>query len=362
MTAKIRILGAATLLPGLMLADFSYDQTSQTTGGAMAEMLKMAGAFSKQAREPIRATVAVKGNRMYHGGEHHTQIIDLDTETFTDVNHDRKTYSVMTFAEMTKAMQDAMASLKDPQKTDSEIKVSVKETGNTKVIGGLDAKEMVMTFDVQARDPKTGQTATMQMTNNMWMVPKIDGYDEVRDFYKKMSQKLAWTPGGMQTTGPGSEYARGFAEAAKQTAKLDGVPVLQVMRFGSKDADAALAQQQSTAPQGATQQRPPQQSQQQKEAEKPSVSSALGGALGGRLGGLGGFGRKKKPAQQEEPKEQPKAEAAAAPQPEGAPAGGALMEVTTETANFSTASVDSAKFSVPSGYKKVDSEMLRRPR
>ena len=361
MTANIRILCAAMALPGLMLADFSYNQTSQTTGGAMAEMLKMAGAFSKQAREPIRTTVAVKGNRMFHGSEQHTQIIDLDTETFTDVNHDRKTYSVMTFAEMTKAIQDAMASMKDQPKTDSEIKVSVKETGSTKVIGGLDAKEMVMTFDVQARDPKTGQTATMQMTNDMWMVPKIDGYDEVREFYKKMGQKMAWTPGATQTMGPGSEYARGFAEAAKQAAKLDGVPVLQVMRFGSKDADAALAQQQGAVQQGTAQQRPPQQPQQQKETEKPSVSSALGGALGGRLGGLGGFGRKKKAAQ-EEPKEQPKPEAAPAQQPEGAPAGGALMELTTETANFSTASVDSAKFSVPAGYKKVDNEMLRRQR
>ncbi len=358
MTVKIRILGAATLLPGLMLADFSYEQTSRTTGGAMAEMLKMAGPFAKQAREPIRTTVAVKGNRMYHGSDHNTQIIDLDSETVTHVNHDRKTYSVMTFAEMAKAMQDAMASLKDQQKTDSEIKVSVKETGYTKVIGGVDAKEMVMTFDVQARDPKTGQTATMQMTSDMWMAPKIAGYEEIRDFYMKMGQKMAWTPGGMQAMGPGSEYARGFAEAAKQAAKLDGVPVLQVMRFGSKDADAAMAQQQ-----GATPARQPQQSQPQKEAEKPSVSSAIGGALGGRLGGLGGLGRKKKPAQQqEEPKEQSKPEAAAAPQPEGAPAGGALMEVTTETTNFSTASVDSAKFSVPSGYKKVDSEMLRRQR
>jgi hypothetical protein len=364
MAARLSALSAAALLPGILLADISYDETSRMTGGALAGMIRMAGAFSRQAREPVRSTVAVKGNRMVHANEHQTQIVDLDSETFTSINHDRKTFSVMTFAEMSQAMQDAMANLKE--KNDAEVKVDLKETGNTKVIGGLDTREMVMTFDIQARDPKTGQTGSMQMTNHMWIAASVPGYDEVRDFHLRMAKKLSWTPGA-QAMGPGSEFSRGFAAAAKEAAKMQGVPLLQVMSVGSKESAEAMAQA-ARESERAQRQNETRQKETPQQAEKPTVGSAIGGALGGRLGGLGGFGRKKKPASQEAPQE-PKPEAQAPAQPDAAAApsspdsaSAALMEMTIETGNFSTASVDSSRFSVPSGYKKVESEMLRRQR
>src|SRR5215813_8786197 len=95
-------------LPVSLLADFSYEQTTKMTGGAMMGMMKIAGAFSKQLREPVQNTVSVKGNRMVHWSKDHAQIIDLDSETFTDVNFPKKQYSVMTFAEMTQAMEQAL--------------------------------------------------------------------------------------------------------------------------------------------------------------------------------------------------------------------------------------------------------------
>ena len=45
-------------------ADFSYQQTTQITGGSMLQMMKMAGTFSSQARkagEPITTTVYLAG-------------------------------------------------------------------------------------------------------------------------------------------------------------------------------------------------------------------------------------------------------------------------------------------------------------
>ena len=41
-------------LPACLLADFSYEQTTKMTGGAMMGMMKIAGAFSKQLREPVQ--------------------------------------------------------------------------------------------------------------------------------------------------------------------------------------------------------------------------------------------------------------------------------------------------------------------
>src|SRR5258708_39664822 len=73
-------------LPTCLLADFSYEQSTKMTGGSMMGMMKLAGAFSKQAREPIQASVSVKGNRMVHGYKDHATVIDLDSETITEIN------------------------------------------------------------------------------------------------------------------------------------------------------------------------------------------------------------------------------------------------------------------------------------
>ena len=106
------ILGGC-LSASVAFADFSYEQTTKFTGGAMMGMMKVAGAFSREMREPMRSTVIIKGNRMAHIDAHRTQIIDLDAETITSIEHDKKTYSVMTFAEMKQMMEEMAARMKD---------------------------------------------------------------------------------------------------------------------------------------------------------------------------------------------------------------------------------------------------------
>jgi hypothetical protein len=83
------------------------------------------------------------------------------------------------------------------------------------------------------------------------------------------------------------------------------------------------------------------------------MGEALSGALGGRFGG---FGRKKKT--EEAPAAAP-APAAAAPAKSTLPVEGSfssaasMMEMLTESANFSSLPVDAALFAVPTGFKQV---------
>src|SRR5579862_3709255 len=100
MRPLLRCVPVAAIAAGVLLGDFSYEQTSKITGGVVASMMKVAGAFSKQAREPIHNTVSVKGDRMWHGNDQRGQVIDLAKETITTVDFQKKTWSVMTFAEM----------------------------------------------------------------------------------------------------------------------------------------------------------------------------------------------------------------------------------------------------------------------
>ena len=100
MGKKLAVLCLASCLPACLLADFSYEQSTKMTGGAMMGAMRVASVFSKQLREPVQANVAIKGNRMVHSNKDRSTVIDLDSETITSIDFQKKTYSVMTFAEM----------------------------------------------------------------------------------------------------------------------------------------------------------------------------------------------------------------------------------------------------------------------
>ena len=347
MTKKIAVV--AVLSATCLLADISYEQTSRMTGGMMAGMMKIAGAFSKQAREPIRSTVLLKGNRMATLSAQSGHVIDLDRETITEIDFQKRTYSVITFAQMAEALKQMEAQLKSAkgEQPEMNVKASLKETGQTKQFSGVNAREFIMTLEMEGTDQQTGQKGAMVVTADMW-VAQQPGYDQVRQFYQRMAQKLAWTPGGGMFTMGRSDMARAMADLQKEAAKLDGVPVYQVVKMGFK-GEAGQAAQAGQAPPA------PQPQAQPQAQEQPSVGGALG-RLGGRLGGLGGLGRRKKA---EQPAEQP------APPPESAPAAaqpdvsGALMEMTTELTSFSTGPVDPSKLEAPGGFKQVESQMLK---
>jgi hypothetical protein len=265
------------LLPAsCLLADFSYQQSSKITGGMMAGMMKFAGAFSKTAREPMESTVMVKGDRMVHLSANHATIMDVAKETITEIDFQKKTYSVMTFAEMKAMLQQLAEKRKDKDAPEMNVNVSVDDTGQTKTINGMSTKEMVLKIVMETQDAKSGQKGGITMTTDMWMAPKIAGYSEITDLHRRMAEKLGWTPGqNMFMQQP--EVMKGMAEAAKQMGKFDGMPVYQVVKMGAQ-GQPQPAGEGAAAPPAAQEQ----QQQQQPAAEKPSIGGALGGALGGR--------------------------------------------------------------------------------
>jgi hypothetical protein len=319
-----------------LLADFSYQEKSTITGGAMAGLLKIAGVFSKQAREPMQSTVSVKGDRMVTRAATHISIIDLNSQTITSVDMQKKTWYVMTFEEMKQMMEQMQQNMQNSKKngddTQMKFKVSAKNTGNTKQVNGYDAKELVMKMEMEGTDQQSGQKGAMAITTDMWITPAVSGYAEVREFHKRMAEKLNWSPSGnMFAARP--EVAQGMAEVYKEIGKLDGMPVLQniVMAAEGQAGEQPQAQQ-------STQQ---QQPQAQATTERPSLGGALGGMLGVR--------RNKKNSSDPPPESS-----------NGSSQPGSLLEMTTELSGFSGAAVDDAQFTVPAGFKKVESPMRKK--
>ena len=371
----LSVVAALLLATGSVHADFSYEQSSKVTGGMMAGMMKVAGAFSKQAREAMQVNISVKGDRLATSSARNINIIDLSAETMTDIDLEKKTYSVITFADFGKAMQKLNEKMGSKSDAEMTFKADVKQTGATRTINGFPTKETLLTVTIEGQDKKSGETGAMTVVTDMWLTPNLPGYEEVKNFYTRLGQKLSFTPGmsglgAMMGAKPG--MAKGMSEMYKEASKIDGVPVLQVIRMGGSAAgmsekDMAQAQQAAAEAERAQQQQPPPPSAGDAAGQAAS-GAALGrmgkaGAIAGGLGGFGGFGRKKK-AEPEQAQQQ--AQTPATPPPaQNAPGAagptppGTLMELTTEMTAFSSAAVDASKFAVPAGFKQVEHEMLK---
>jgi hypothetical protein len=385
-------LGLCIVLPSSSFADFRYDETTKITGGSLVSMAKFAGAFSKGARQitdPVNSTILVKGNRMAHINQDSTEIIDLDQETITKIDHTKKQYSVVTFQEMKAAMEEAMRKAQAqpqqapaPQATSTtpppemKFKVSVTNTGATKQVAGLAASESILKMSMEAKDQKSGQTGNMAITNDMWMAPEIPGYSEVRDFNARMAAKMSTMYSGampsmmspqMLSMQPG--MSSGIADMAKEMSKLKGVPVAQIMRMGTTtDGSPLPAASEAPLPQS----NGPNAGDIAGQAANSAANSATNTAAsnvenkaGSHMGtfsgvptslgnlGFGGF-HKKKP-QPEQPAAQPAPASGAAPNA-APPNSAVLMESSMEMTKFSSEPVDGTLFAVPAGYSKVASE------
>lgn len=318
----LSLTGILTLAALPLLADFSYQEKSTVTGGALAGVLKVASVFSKQAREPIQTTISVKGDRMVTRGPNHATIIDLNNQTITSVELQKKSYSVMTFDQMKQMLEQTQQRLQNSKNSadapSMNFKVSANNTGNSKQVNGYDAKELILKMEMEATDQQSGQTGGMVITTDMWIAPAIDGYGEVREFRKRMAEKLNWSPGGnMFAARPDVE--RGMAEVSKEIAKLDGMPVMQTIVMSGQGQATGQGQAGGQA---------------QQPAERPSMGGLLGGAIG--------IQRTRK-----------KSDQPADSQP------GSLLEMTTELSGFSSSAVDDAQFTIPAGFKKLEPDMRR---
>jgi len=355
---KLTVLAFTAAMPSALFADYTYQETTQITGGSIVAMMKMAGAFSSQARkagDPVVSSVYIKGNRMAKVSSDRIEIIDLDKETITSIDTIKHTYTLVTFQQMKDQLAKAQQEMEkkqaeqpaatQPAKPDAnDVKVSfdvhVRNTGAAKQVSGLSADEAILTMMMNATDQKSQQTGTMAITNDMWLVPEIPGYSEVRDFYMRMGTKM-----GVMTPGSGLDFSKFLAQnpgatqaldsMGKEMQKIKGVPVLQVMRMGTTtDGKPLPAASEAPLPADASPAMPS-----ASEVVKQSAASAITSHFG-----LGGFGHKKSDPPPPDPNSKQNA---------ATPTSAVLMESQTTVSNFSSAPVDPSHFEVPAGYKQV---------
>jgi hypothetical protein len=288
------------LSAGVAHADVRADEKTQVKfEGMLGRMLNFFG--GRAARDGIVSAVSVKGDRKMTLTGDTAQIIDLNEEKVYDLNMKNKTYTVTTFAEMRRQMEEArkkaeaqarenpapsqpggQAKPGEPQK-EVEVDFSLKESGQKRAINGFDAREVVMTVAVREKGKKLEESGGLVMTSNTWLAPKIAAMNEVADFDRRYAQKFG-APAMLDAqqmamvTAMYPQMKEAMAKFEAENVNMDGTPVLTVVKF------EAVAN-------------PEQAKQQEAKSEpEPRSSGGLLGGLGGRLGRRIAGGGDDKPA------------------------------------------------------------------
>jgi hypothetical protein len=401
-TRKIAAMGIILLVSEVAFADASFQSTNQITGGTMVDQLKSVSFLSKSMSNmfaPTTTLTMVHGNQKAVVSKDSTEIIDLDKETITRIDTAKKTYSVVTFAQMRQAVENMPKQLQQAQAQQAQTKpvqgqqpkpdlktsfeVSAKNTGVTKVVNGISAQEQVITMqmhmtDANAPPDQAANAVTYVVTTDAWIAPDPPEVKEIQDFDLRMAQKMmagmdlsAFTT--MQGNGnanltqllggqPGSGEAMG--QMAKEMAKLKGTHVLEVTRMGGSGSGSGSGAAATTPAPTAGTSGGSVAGQVATDTATQSASEESGklGALGSAFSrsALGSF-HKKKPAAPA-----PAPAATGTPTATGTSAAGAqpgssvvLMEMTMQKSNFSREAVPASAFQVPGGFSKVDSSFDR---
>ena len=308
--------------------DFHYTKRTRISGGAMGGMTRM---FGKLAGAPTDAesTVSLQGHRLREEWPGRVQIIDLDKQQYITIDTKHRTYTVMTFAEMRAAMEQASAVLAQQAKPPQGLPmfaISVEEGQGRQTIAGHSCSDVALKLEMQAQEAKS-QPGGLTTTMHMCMARDVAGADELRAFYRSLAEKLGTLPGqGGMAMNP--QLVAAQRALATKAASLQGFPLQTVMDMG---APVATAPPETAAPAPAASGRD--------EAIPTSPSELVTQNLGKMFGG---FGRKKKS------KPEPAASQPARPAPPGT-----LMEITTEVTSIATSPVEASLFQVPVGYTET---------
>lgn len=194
--------------------------------------VKMAGAAGRAVNFLARLgggsmetveTTHVKGNKMLQDSGESATLIDLDTDRMVMIDHERKTYTVMTFSDMREQMEriseemqhaveegevdeevgpdtvpDDTGSADGPTVKDSEFKYdfNVDRPGTRRDINGIPAERFLMTITVEGKGTVEEEgreetyEGTMVLASDLWLSTSIDGYGEVNDFNRRFAERF----------------------------------------------------------------------------------------------------------------------------------------------------------------------------
>jgi len=181
--------------------------------GALGSIVGIAARMSGNDLRDLATTTYLQGHQLRTDNARSGTIFDLDAERVININHKRKTYSSMTFAEMNAAIERARAST-EQARAQEEVKgskgvpdaaenkdqlnlkyhVKVDRTGQHEKVAGYDAQRVFITVTLEANAAPEGQKAeqvgSMVFLLDQWISTEAPQGRAYAEFYRLYAQKL----------------------------------------------------------------------------------------------------------------------------------------------------------------------------
>jgi hypothetical protein len=322
-------------------ADVRSDQKAHVQfAGMLGRMFNLFG--GKAAREGTTTSIALKGDRKATTTDTTEQIIDLGEEKIYDIDLKKKSYSVTTFAELRRKMEEARKKAEedarkeagkekekekpqaaDPNAKQVEIDFDIKNTGAKKTINGFDTHQAVMTVTVREKGKTLEEGGGMVVTSDMWLAPKNPAMKEIVDFDLRYAKLLYGTViAGVPAEQAAAAMAmypmmkQALGKVSAEGGKIEGSPVLTSTTMEAVKSEAEIADEAKSS-----------------SSDSKSSTPATPGGL------LGGFAKKmaaKKMGGGGDDANKPRA---------------TFMTMTSEVLKIST-DVSAADVAVPAGFKE----------
>jgi hypothetical protein len=256
-------------------------------GGMLGKVVNLFGGKSDTV-----TTMALKGPRLSTMSDSAGQIIDLAEEKIYTLDVRRKTYRVMTFAQIRQQMEEARAKAekaareerdknKDAGPTPEEQRkaaesvefdLDVRKTGQSRSINGFNTSQVIVAVTVREKGKTLEQSGGLQITTDMWMAPQMASMKEIVDFHMQYAQKLY---GPMVQGASPQDMAAAMAIYPMLKPALERMNQEQGKLAGTAILTTVKVEAVKSAEQFATEQK------QRAESNKPSVSGGVGGLIGG---------------------------------------------------------------------------------
>ena len=324
-------LAAAAAAHPAAAQDLTYTTTTKLEmSGTLGRILSLVTDLDK----PTVEKTYFQGARIRKDQEKSSSIMDWNAGTMTLLDHDKKTYTVLDFAQMLEQTAAAVEQARPEagEMPDVEVSVSSERTGKTETIAGYAAEQVVFVIEVKPKGQGGEGDAppTTALVTDLWLSAEFPEYRMMQQMQgeglealrQSGAQAMAQAMAALAGTDP--TLKEGWEKNLEAMKDLQGTALRTTTHFVSVPPGATLDRQKVLDTAG------------ERVQEGGGMGRTAANAARQALGGLAGrFGRNR---QQQQPQE-------AAP-----PTQAVIMRVRSEIGDVGTGGVDPSVFQLPEGY------------
>lgn len=194
MNRSVMVTAAVSLaLQTIAFGDATVQRKTKVNfGGAIG---KIAGVFGgKAVRDGVVSTTTLAGGVKLDRHDRFGELINLKAETVAQIDFDKQTYSVKTFEQIRKELEEQLERMREaqdsggaeekatPSDVQFELTLDVKETGRKEKIADYDCREVVITATIHQKGKPVEAAGGSVVTLSMWLGPELAAIKEIENF------------------------------------------------------------------------------------------------------------------------------------------------------------------------------------